>query len=253
MSRSKYTKQEQSYKNSNIVGIRLTELRIKSGMSQKDLAEKLQLMLDMYDAISPITISSYERGTRLPSLIVIITLAQIFGVTVDYIVGADTKIPQKKISNDSIEKNICPLPEIDCKIPSQKYESYNEMPVFVKNSNGLVSDYWAILDYYGKRLISKNRVEDLMPSHTLYSMKPYSSPDNIYNVNKSLNMKRLINEKIVWIEPCTSDDKAKALYSGYYKHNENRSMLINIANSLTLNYNGLGIAYNAYVVDFENK
>ena len=67
---------------------RLKELRTDNDMLQSDLAEKLNLKSS--------AISKYEKGLTQPSIETIIKLADIFNVTVDYLVGAsDIKILMK--------------------------------------------------------------------------------------------------------------------------------------------------------------
>lgn len=62
-------------------GERLRELRIDKGLSQQNLA-------DMIGA-SKSLISCYENGKRTPSLENIISFMEIFGVSPDYLLGAD--------------------------------------------------------------------------------------------------------------------------------------------------------------------
>ena len=59
--------------------IRLRELRTDSDMSQNELAQKLNLKTS--------AVSKYERGLTQPSIDTLITLAQIFNVTVDYLIA----------------------------------------------------------------------------------------------------------------------------------------------------------------------
>lgn len=54
---------------------KLKELRLENEMTQKDLAEKLQL--------STISIRQYEQGSREPSIEKLLKLAVIFDVSLD--------------------------------------------------------------------------------------------------------------------------------------------------------------------------
>lgn len=60
---------------------RIAEQRKKLGLSQEELAEKLN--------ISQKSISKYERGSRRPSYEVLVSMAALFGVTTDYLLGVD--------------------------------------------------------------------------------------------------------------------------------------------------------------------
>lgn len=65
----------------NSIGERLYELRTKNEMSQGDLAEKLD--------VSRQTISKWENNMSIPELDKIISLSNLFGVSVDYIVKGE--------------------------------------------------------------------------------------------------------------------------------------------------------------------
>lgn len=58
---------------------RLKELRLEKGLSQQELAEKLN--------ISGKTVSGYENNVSQPNLDLLIEMARLFNVSVDYILG----------------------------------------------------------------------------------------------------------------------------------------------------------------------
>ena len=58
---------------------RLCDLREEKNLKQKELASKLNLKAS--------AISKYEQGLTQPSLATIIKMAEIFGVSVDYLLG----------------------------------------------------------------------------------------------------------------------------------------------------------------------
>ena len=62
-----------------MIGERLQELRKDAGLSQKDLAEKL--------CLSHHTISYYERDKSAPTDETKIKIAQLFNVSLDYLLG----------------------------------------------------------------------------------------------------------------------------------------------------------------------
>ena len=63
----------------NIFAVNLKNLRIEKGLNQTELAEKLFINKSM--------ISAYEKGTRMPSLDVLMQLTFIFNVSIDYMLG----------------------------------------------------------------------------------------------------------------------------------------------------------------------
>ena len=59
--------------------MRLKELRVEKGATQKEVAE--------FICCSPLVYSRYEREEREPDIDALCKLADYFGVSVDYIVG----------------------------------------------------------------------------------------------------------------------------------------------------------------------
>ena len=55
----------------------IASLRMKAGMTQRELAQKLH--------IGPSAIGMYEQGRREPSVETLIQIADIFGVSLDYL------------------------------------------------------------------------------------------------------------------------------------------------------------------------
>ena len=60
-----------------MLGARIAALRRQAGLSQTQLARKLQ--------ISPSAVGMYEQGRREPSLATVVLLSEIFGVSTDYL------------------------------------------------------------------------------------------------------------------------------------------------------------------------
>ena len=61
------------------MGARIAALRREAGMNQAELAKALQ--------VSPSAVGMYEQGRREPSAQMLLNLAEIFGVSVDYILS----------------------------------------------------------------------------------------------------------------------------------------------------------------------
>lgn len=75
----------------NIVAKNITELRLLNNMTQMELAEKLNY--------SNKTISKWERGESTPDISILVDIANLFGVTLDYLVkeeGMDSLMKDNK-------------------------------------------------------------------------------------------------------------------------------------------------------------
>ena len=66
-----------------MLGERLKPARIKAGLSQSEIAQKVGISQPVYSYI--------ESGDRTPSLAVTKKLAIILGVSIDYLVGLDER------------------------------------------------------------------------------------------------------------------------------------------------------------------
>ena len=64
-----------------ILSDKIRELRVERAMSQQDLANLLY--------VDRTTLAGYESGKREPSLHILIQIADIFDVSVDYLLGRD--------------------------------------------------------------------------------------------------------------------------------------------------------------------
>ena len=84
----------------NIFAVNLKNLRIEKGLNQTELAEKLFINKSM--------ISSYEKGTRRPSLDILMQLTFIFNVSIDYMLGVqrnEVEDKQKSIDISGLNDN----------------------------------------------------------------------------------------------------------------------------------------------------
>ena len=64
-----------------ILGYRLKELRKEKNMSQSDLGKIL--------GVSKVSISGYEKGTRVPSMDILIKILDVFMISADYLLGRE--------------------------------------------------------------------------------------------------------------------------------------------------------------------
>jgi transcriptional regulator with XRE-family HTH domain len=79
--------------NKEILRKRITETRESQGMNQAELAEKA--------GVTPAAISQIEKGTRVPTIPVLHRIANVMGVSLDYLTGkTDTSELQDLLQHD---------------------------------------------------------------------------------------------------------------------------------------------------------
>jgi len=72
---------------------RITETRERHGLNQAELAEKA--------GVTPAAISQIEKGTRVPTIPVLHRIANVLGVSLDYLIGkTDSSQLQDLLQND---------------------------------------------------------------------------------------------------------------------------------------------------------
>lgn len=80
---------------------KIKNLRVHSGMSQVQLAERL--------GITKSAVNAWESGTNSPSLSYIIKLAQVFGVSTDYLLGVNERLTVDITNLDELQKQAVTL------------------------------------------------------------------------------------------------------------------------------------------------
>ena len=257
MPRLKNTNHEEEYRDRNIFGNRLIELRKEKNLTQDELADLLCKFWNEDEAISPLTISSYERGRTLPTLTTLISLSRIFNCSTDYLLGVD-QIPSLIEKRRQELTNLTPevMPEYDFIIRPTEYEKYDGMAVYVstKDNTPLTCSRWGLLNFYEKEIVFSDKTSIPLSSNLiLFRAKPVTA--QLYEKCDmfALNLASLQNERMVWVEPITQNREVRSVYRGYYQHNSNRTMLINATNGLALPYFGLNISYNAFSIGETRK
>lgn len=78
-----------------MLGARIAALRRVKGWSQAELAQLLQ--------VSPSAVGMYEQGRREPAAEILVALAQLFGVTVDYLLTGKTAEARQEQTAQALE------------------------------------------------------------------------------------------------------------------------------------------------------
>lgn len=76
------------------LGYRLRELRKSKSWSQADLGKQL--------GVTKVSISGYEKGTRVPSMEILLMILKLFDVSADYMLGRELNIICEEDGNTSL-------------------------------------------------------------------------------------------------------------------------------------------------------
>lgn len=94
----------------------LLKLRKEKGVTQKDLAEYLQISRQAY--------ANYEAGNRNPDFETLIKISEYFNVSVDYLLGKDSEPQKEKPTEDGeLSENRRKLIEWAQTVPEDKVDS----------------------------------------------------------------------------------------------------------------------------------
>ena len=78
----------------SVIAKNISELRISQGMTQLELAEKLHY--------SDKAVSKWERGESIPEVSTLLSIAKLFGVSLDYLVSEDNSLYERDESENHI-------------------------------------------------------------------------------------------------------------------------------------------------------
>lgn len=95
-------------KRNEIIGQILTKLRLKRGYTQDEISAAV--------GIARTTYASYERGRHEPSIDILIDLAEIYGVSMDFITGRYTvyEIIEDRIRDELIDRQSQEYEDSEC-------------------------------------------------------------------------------------------------------------------------------------------
>lgn len=115
-------------------GTRLKDLRKSRGWSQKTLGDKLGMHKNV--------ISYYELGRRLPDVEALVSMAHLFHVSVDYLLGEDSSLMQPVGGLSEAQRLIVSTLVTElCNKPATRIKKLTQSQQDVLNS--IISDFFA--------------------------------------------------------------------------------------------------------------
>lgn len=216
-----------------IVPIRICHARAKVGLTQKEFAIQIRERIPSDRHLSTSIISAWETGRRRCPEKYAEAIATICGVTTAFLF-AEEDIPQASISQ---------------RVEIESLSNYDGLPVFVEYNNFQRENGWGIVSVETSTVVFKDYIIDWnelsKQSVSIYEKADMYCVPNKELFHRKLELRHLLEAELVYIVMCSSDDTVKALYNGWYRHNETHTALIN-SEGCVLPYNGLGVSFMAY-------
>ena len=167
---------------------RFKDARVQSGISQKDAAEQLQ--------VSAATVNNWESGRRLPTIDALEKMADLYGVSTDYLLGrTDSSNPFRRIA-ESIDKDILPF--------------LHDHPVFINNNR------WGLVDAINERIRFLDGSELPFSDATQISALPPIFQSNSIPEGRKLSRDEIGTYIRVWVEPISKDEVLRQEMRGWY-------------------------------------
>lgn len=223
-----------------LIGARLAALRKEKGWNQKDFAEQFAEFCGSAQEYGISVVSAWEQNHRAPTMRNIVSLAQFYGVSIDFLFGlTDQRRSEGSLEKRHYAKELADHAELPISDPD--LVKYNGQPVFVKFRNASHINQWGILDTNNGRVVCKDFIVSLSVYVELY---PYTAPAPVRT--KFLNFQQLMNADYIWIEMITKDPVVSEHYNGRYQHSEDKKFLVKMENGITLPYTGFDVSFNAF-------
>lgn len=168
--------------------------RIKKLRKQKDLTQE---QLAEYMGISPQAVSRWETGASCPDISALPQLAELFGLTIDELLGVNEKKKRREINDiiaqaeEMINKNITAEPIIALRNALKQYPNNERLLCCLMYALYAASEDEALCREYDKEIVS-----------TAYRILQYSTDDDCRNEARRLLFRHY----------CDTDRKTEALH-----------------------------------------
>jgi len=237
----------------SVIPERLAFLRNKKKLTQSDLSEQLS----EYTPENPISynqVCMWEGGRRPVTEKHVDSISEFFNVSKAYLFGL-TDNEKEEFSEAVLCGDENPPYKIieshnKLEIPFEHLYKYDMQPIYVEFTDFSYQSAWGIYNRANAEIVFVNMiisVTDLRKSGNVILYKVMSGYLDEYasDIKKPLDLLKLLNQKNVYIKMKSPDARVRAMYNGWYRHNENKTGLINAIGNV-LPYEGLGVTYNAY-------
>jgi transcriptional regulator with XRE-family HTH domain len=170
---------------------RVAQVRTDAGLSVKDFAAKL--------GVDTTTAINWENGRRQLTLDRLLQIAELFGVSVSYLLGQDEQVPH------------------DIPISISKLSVLHRLPVWTKSFG------WALVDAFEKQLcfIDNSKVHFDEIAEPIY-MSPPVFLTGLIGIGEPLKIDDVLVLDRLWVEPISIDFELSSELRGWYSLCDNR-------------------------------
>lgn len=138
---------------------RMIKLRKEKGMTQKDLTQYLGKVVTDTSPISFTTVSSWETGKRTPRIPMLMALAELYDVSINYLIGTSSER-----GHFYPDEQIFKRPSNSFLIEKKDLPKFDQLPVYVTFPDNRPGPLWGIYDaasdavFFPRRLL-ENPIE----------------------------------------------------------------------------------------------
>ena len=171
---------------------RFREARIRAGKTVTQVAKDL--------GVSQGTVSNWDMERKLPSIETLVTLADYYGVTTDYLLG-------RSHISEQLQKLTVP-------VPAQNLPALHGIPCWHPN-NG-----WGIIDSIDSKIYFLENEFLTIDQTSSLSILPPPFALEAYPLQFPLPLRSVCKHDIVWVEPISSDHQLRIELKGWYSVKE---------------------------------
>lgn len=188
----------------NSVGAKISELRKKRNMTQMELADKMNISFQ--------AVSNWERGNSMPDIGKLPELAQLFGVTIDELLGEESRVIHAVIDDKMEEYTITPE-ELSAVAPILRPQQVDTL--FEKLPQVSWEEIMGLLPFVSQDVIDQlaGKAFDEKDFDKLQSLAPYTSRELLEDIAEKMEA---AGEDLVRIVPFISRKKADEIAQKRY-------------------------------------
>lgn len=188
----------------NSVGAKISELRKKRNMTQMELADKMNISFQ--------AVSNWERGNSMPDIGKLPELAQLFGVTIDELLGEESRVIHA-VMDDKMEECTITPEELSAVAPILQPQQVDTL--FEKLPQVSWEEIMELLPFVSQDVIDQlaNKAWKEGDETKLRSVSPYVSPAVMDDIAQKMED---MGKSIKMIAPFVSSKKLDELAQKRY-------------------------------------